>query len=249
MSKQQIRQPSIAEQQHFWNEWNAKYREQAVLDQASIRRAQVCIGLFKSLGLDEPQILELGCATGWMSERLAEFGPVTALDLADDVIARAKQRAPHVHFLAGDVMKIDLQEGHFDVIFCLETIPYLVDQAGFVKRMASWLKPNGYLILTCQNKFILERVEVAPQAQGQVRQWLNRRELKRLISIRFDLLKMTTIGPEGRRGILRVVNSSRANALIQCFLPEACIQSVKEWAGLGRTIVVLARERPGFGTR
>jgi 2-polyprenyl-3-methyl-5-hydroxy-6-metoxy-1,4-benzoquinol methylase len=248
MKKQQIHQPSIAEQQDFWNEWNAKYREQAILDHASIRRAKVCFGLFKSLGLNKPQILELGCATGWMSEQLAEFGPVTALDLADDVIARAKQRAPHVHFLAGDVMKIDLQEGHFDVVFCLETIPYLVDQAGFVKRMASWLKPNGYLILTCQNKFILKRVDVAPQAQGQVRQWLNRRELRRLISMRFDLLKMTTIGPEGRRGMLGVVNSRRINALLQRFLTEASIQSVKEWAGLGRTIVVLARTRP-FATR
>jgi 2-polyprenyl-3-methyl-5-hydroxy-6-metoxy-1,4-benzoquinol methylase len=184
-----------------------------------------------------------------MSERLAEFGPVTALDLADDVIARAKQRAPLVHFLAGDVMKIDLPQGHFDVVFCLETIPHLVDQAGFMKRVASWLKPSGYLILTCQNKFILERVEVAPQAQGQVRQWLKRRELKRLISIRFDLLKMTTIGPEGRRGILRVVNSRRTNSFLRRFVPEASIQRVKEWAGLGRTIVVLARARPDFGTR
>jgi SAM-dependent methyltransferase len=183
-----------------------------------------------------------------MSERLAEFGPVTALDLADDVIARAKQRVPHVHFLAGDVMKVDLPQG-FDVVVCLETISYLIDQVGFVKRMASWLKPSGYLILTCQNKFILERVEVAPQAQGQVRQWLKRRELKRLISIRFDLLKMTTIGPEGRRGILRVVNSRRTNSFLRRFVPEASIQRVKEWAGLGRTIVVLARARPDFGTR
>jgi 2-polyprenyl-3-methyl-5-hydroxy-6-metoxy-1,4-benzoquinol methylase len=188
----------------------------------------------------------LGCATGWLSEKLAKFGSVTALDLADDVIRRAKQRAPHVRFLAGDVMKMDLPQGYFDVVFSLETIPHLIDQAGFVKRMASCLKPNGHLILTCQNKFVLKRVDVAPQARGQVRQWLNRKELNRLVCSHFDLLKMITIGPEGHRGILRVVNSYKVNALLHRMIPEATVQSLKERAGFGRTIVVLARKRDCF---
>ena len=61
--------------------------------------ARVIIALVRSLGVDKPEILDFGCGTGWLSERLAEFGRVSGVDLAADVIAAAQSRAPHIRFL------------------------------------------------------------------------------------------------------------------------------------------------------
>jgi ubiquinone/menaquinone biosynthesis C-methylase UbiE len=67
----------------------------------------------------------IGCANGWFSERLMEFGSVTAVDLADEVIARARARLPEVNFLAGDFLQLDLPSCNFDLIVSLETLAYV----------------------------------------------------------------------------------------------------------------------------
>lgn len=236
--------PRLDKQQEFWNRWNAEARESGKLDLASRARANKTLAIFESLALDHPRILEVGCGTGWLSEELARFGTVVGIDLAIGVITRARQRAPHIQFLAGDVMQSDLPCDHFDVIVCLETLSHIADQQAFIDRLASFLTASGYLILTTQNKFVFERRDdVMHQAPGQIRRWLNPREVKKLLLPRFDLVVCTTIEPAGHNGILRIVNSAKLNKLIEYFLPRGSFKSIKERAGLGQTIVVLAQKK------
>ena len=87
--------PDLALLREFWNNWFADIiLENGSVDPTKIRHAEVVIQLLKSLNLSKPDILEVGCATGWLCAALAQFGQVTGIDLADKVIAAAKTRYP-----------------------------------------------------------------------------------------------------------------------------------------------------------
>ena len=56
-------------------------------------------------------VLELGCGTGSMTRLLLQEGArVTAVDLAEPMIARAKKKAPNASFLRADILTLDLDE-------------------------------------------------------------------------------------------------------------------------------------------
>jgi SAM-dependent methyltransferase len=240
---QQLRAPDISDQQRFWNSWDSEFRENRPLDQASLKRAEAVLGFVDTLNLSQPAILEVGCANGWLSEKLARFGTVTAVDLADEVVTRAALRIPEVRFLAGDFMAVPLPRLHFDLAVSLETLPYVVNQTEFLERIAGSLRPGGYLVLTCVNKFVFERWDdVRPSRDGQIRQWLRIRDLKRLLRPRFTLVSLVTLLPAGHRGVLRIVNSLRFERFIGHFLPSATLTRIKERCGFGQTIVVAARK-------
>jgi 2-polyprenyl-3-methyl-5-hydroxy-6-metoxy-1,4-benzoquinol methylase len=146
----------------MWTTWNTESRDQRKLDHDSLERGETALALFRSLNLKGPEILELGCGTGWLSEQLLQFGPRTAIDIADEVIKRAEARVPHINFLAGDVLQVPLSKNRFDVVICLETLSHVADQRQFVDGIAAVLKPGGYLILTTQNKSIMILHDVLP---------------------------------------------------------------------------------------
>jgi 2-polyprenyl-3-methyl-5-hydroxy-6-metoxy-1,4-benzoquinol methylase len=96
-----------------------------------------------------PRICEVGCANGWLAVQLAELGQVTGVDIADKVIARAKDRIPAVEFLAGDFTEMGDFKGDFDVIVTLVTTGNVSDHKAFVAKIVAALKPGGHLILSC----------------------------------------------------------------------------------------------------
>jgi SAM-dependent methyltransferase len=235
--------PSVDEQRRFWNDWNAAYPERK-LDRPSVARGEAALARLRALGLPAPRILEVGCGFGWLSERLAEVGPTTAIDLADEVLQRSRQRWPHVRFLAGDVMTADLEPGAFDVIVTLETFSHVDDQAAFCERLARLLAPRGYLILTTQNRFVFtRRTDVMPLRPGQIRRWVDRRGLRRLLAPRFEVLSLTSLVPAGHGGVLRIVNSTRLNAALGRLVGDSRLERLKERAGLGQTLIATARRR------
>jgi 2-polyprenyl-3-methyl-5-hydroxy-6-metoxy-1,4-benzoquinol methylase len=240
--------PARTAAQHFWNRWNTTFREgrsyaQRTLDTESMRRARMVLEWLGSLPLPPgAHILEVGCGTGWLAEELARHGTVTAVDLADDVIARARERHPDITYIAGDVMTVNLRAGAYDLVVTLETLSCFSDQPAFVARLRWLLKPGGHLLLTTQNRIVYERRgDVQPVAPGQIRRWVSRRELRALLEPRFRVLRMATVFPGGDRGVLRVVNSYKLNAALRLVVGAARLERWKERAGLGRSIVALAR--------
>jgi 2-polyprenyl-3-methyl-5-hydroxy-6-metoxy-1,4-benzoquinol methylase len=168
----------ISLQQRFWNEWNATHREHNQ-HYVSIRQAEVVIGWLASLGRTDLDILEVGCGAGWLCPQLLPYGQVTGTDLSDEVLARAQQRAPEVAFVSGDFMGLDLGSGRFDVIVTLEVLSHVADQAAFVRKLASHLRPGGHLMLATQNRVVLERFNrIPPPAPGQLRRWFDKYELR-----------------------------------------------------------------------
>jgi 2-polyprenyl-3-methyl-5-hydroxy-6-metoxy-1,4-benzoquinol methylase len=239
--------PDEATQQRFWNEWNSKHRNAervAHLDIATIRRRDTIMAWLRELDLPEPHILDLGCATGWLTAQLTEFGPTTGIDIADASIREARTRYPQLPFECGDFAKLESNEGRFDVVVSLDTLSHVADQPAFVRQVRRVLKPGGYLMLTIQNRFVFERrSDVDPQGVGQIRRWLTRTELREILADDFVVRRLTTLVPEGHLGILRFVNSYRFNGLLRTLGLRAAIDRGRERLGLGQTIAVLAQRR------
>lgn len=236
--------PDTTLQQAFWNRWNAETREQAV-DEVPARQRREVLEWLAALGRRDLDIIDVGCGAGWLEGDLLPFGRVTATDLSDEVLARAARRVPRARFVAGDFMALDFGEAAFDVAVSLEVLAHVADQQAFLGRVARLLRPGGHLLLATQNRPILERNRIPPPAPGQLRRWVDRRELAALLGRDFEVLRMRTLTPRARQGVLRLLNSHKLNRLARALVGDR-FERLKEDLGLGWTIMALARRKgPG----
>jgi len=238
--------PSIEEQVDFYDKWNAVHRGDRYENiHIEIRaRADEILRAIESQGITTREILEVGCGTGWFTERLSQLGNVTAIDLSPQAIEIAKGRGTGAQFTACNILDHDFGEKRFDLIVCVETLFYVEDAKALVEKMANLCIPGGYLALTTINKFVYERShDVGPPGEGQIRNWMSRRETLGLVERFFDVTEVTTVEPRGHRGILRLVNSYRLNGLLERWVDARSIKKVKEKLGLGGGIVIIARKK------
>lgn len=235
----------ISAQQSYWNEWNAMFLANQ-RGPTSQRQAAIVEDWLQRRDRRNLDILEVGCGSGWMANRLAAFGRVTATDLSNDVLAVAQEKWPQVHFTAGDFMAMDFPPESQDIVVTLEVLSHIPDQAAFIHRIARILRPGGHLMIATQNRFVLERwEEVAPRSFGQIRHWVSPRELRGLIEAELVVEELRTVSPFAHGGILRIVNSVKLNRMISLVVPQPTLDHWKESAGLGHTIMALARRLPG----
>jgi 2-polyprenyl-3-methyl-5-hydroxy-6-metoxy-1,4-benzoquinol methylase len=239
--------PEEAEQQRFWNEWNANNRGAGYdpsIDAPTKRRRDAVLEWGRKLGLTKVRVLDLGCATGWLTHQLTEFGEVVGTDIADASIREARQRYPAIRFECEDFSNSSWANGEFDLVVSLETLSHVADQRAFIKRISDVLKPGGYLVLTTQNRIVFERrAAVISVAPGMIRKWLSPGELRRLLQPDFTVRRLTTFLPDGQLGFLRLVNSPLLNRLVGRLVAPQSVQRMKERFGLGQTIAVLAQRR------
>jgi 2-polyprenyl-3-methyl-5-hydroxy-6-metoxy-1,4-benzoquinol methylase len=236
---------SSAQAEH-WDSWNSKYRGTNALDGLDLpcrRRMQEVLAALKRMRPENASVLEVGCGTGWLSSRLTEFGIVTGVDLGKEIIDAAKKEHPEIDFRSGDIHTVDLPLHSFDVIVTLETFSHVPDQEAFVRRLAALLKPKGVLLLTTQNKYVFDRVSGIGPPIGYLRKWVDMRTLKRLLGCEFDLRQATTLEPEGHLGLLRLVNSFKVSRILDSFFGSARVKQLKEAAGFGQTIFIVAERR------
>lgn len=238
--KSELYTPSVIEQKQYWDErWDRSRRPNLW----QLRRGESIITLLRSLPLVHPKILDLGCGTGWFTERLSHMGEATGLDLSEAAIRFASSQFPHIKFISGNLYETPLPGEHFDVVVSQEVIAHVENQETFLGCIAHTLKPNGYLVVTTVNKFVIERTHQPPDPPEHIKQWLTRRVLKHLLQPYFHVLHMTTVIPMGNRGILRVINSHKVNTALHLLISHQRLDTLKERAGFGYTRIVLAKKR------
>lgn len=235
---------TIESQRTFWNTWNANNREDGV-GEISMRQAEVIVGWFEALQRRDMEILEVGCGTGWFCPLLSRFGRVIGTDLSDEVLRRAQARWPGVRFIAGDFATLPLEHGAFDVVVSLEVLSHVVDHEAFIARIAELLKPGGLLMLATQNKPVLSNhCNIPPPAPGQLRNWVDKRQLAGLLRPYFVLENLSSITPVAHRGFRHILAGRRLNALLQPLVGNAW-RNLLERNGWGWTLIVKARKPDG----
>ena len=233
--------PSLADQRRYWDQ---RWERQRLPNYYQRRRGETVLAILESLRLTNPEILDFGCGTGWFTEQLSHLGRATGIDLSEAAIAQAKATYPQLPFIAANLFETPFPAEQFDVVVSQEVVAHVEDPAGYLDIIARILKPTGYLIITSANPFVIERwTDSGPVVQGHIRLFVNRREFKRMLRRRFHVLRSTSIIPIGDRGLLRIVNSVKLNTVLGWLIGPRRVERLKEWAGLGYTLVALAQRR------
>ncbi len=95
-----------------------------------------------------PRIVDAGCGTGRMAERLGGLGEVTACDLHPLALAAARARGlPRV--LACDLAEEAPGCAEFDIAVCLDVIYHrrVASEAALLEHLGESLRPGGLLLL------------------------------------------------------------------------------------------------------
>ena len=240
-------EPPIEAQQEYWDE---RWAVQRSPNAWQSRRAQTILSMLRDLRLEQPRILDLGCATGWMTSLLSEIGSAEGVDLSQEAIAIARSRFPGIQFTAGDIYSISLTSNPVDVVVCQEVIPHVSDQSELVRRIAEVIKPGGYLIISAANKFVMDRIKDEDGIVGvgsqdpdeHIKKWLDMKGLKRLLKPYFRVVRTTSVIPMGNRGLLRIVNSPKLKQFAGMVVPPARWEALKERMGFGYSIIAVGQK-------
>ncbi len=235
----------VEAQRQFWNAWNAMYREDGTqLPPPNQRQADTVLGWLRETNRGPRRIVEVGCGSGWFCDRLTEFGPVLGIDLSNEVLERSRRRYPQVSFTDGDFMQVEPPPASADVVVALEVLSHVRDQPAFMARIARLLGDDGVLMLATQNRYVHERIEdVKARGPGQVRQWVDAAQLRRLLEPHFEVSRMTSLHPMGHAGLLRWINSWKLESLLRAVGLAGVWKARRERWLLGHTLMVLARKR------
>ena len=91
------------------------------------------------------KILDIGCATGAMTESLLVTNPaqIVGLDLSPKMIeqAKAKFNDPRASFLVADLF--EYPEAGFDLAMLYSVYPHFADKAALAQKVADCLQPGG----------------------------------------------------------------------------------------------------------
>lgn len=233
---------AVAETQRvFWNAWNVDKRQRQ-LSENSMRQKTVVTEWLGRFGRRDLDLLEVGCGAAWLTPTLATFGKVTATDLSDAVIPHVAPTMPETTFVTGDFQILDFPREHYDAVVSLEVLAHVPDQAAFLRKIAGHLKPGGQLLLATQNRPVLENMNHVPPPSGQIRKWVDKHELRTLLSAEFDVLELFSVAPSANRGVWRIINARAINKPIRAVLGDS-VERLKERMGLGWTLMALARKR------
>ena len=98
------------------------------------------------------RILELGCGTGYVTEKLSNLFPkahITAIDFAESMITVAKTRpnVKNVTFHCEDIERLRLEES-YDVIISNATFQWLNDLKQVIRNLFHHLSTDGILLFS-----------------------------------------------------------------------------------------------------
>lgn len=110
-----------------------------------------CAFLLASLGPEPKRVLDVGCATGYISVLLMHAGHrVSGIELNPQMAREARRNG--VEVLEHDVEEpLPLASASIDAVHACEIIEHLFDTEGFLMELRRVLVPGGLLILSTPN--------------------------------------------------------------------------------------------------
>lgn len=198
--------PSISEQASYYDE---RWGEYEYANRLRLARCNYILDRLQDTGLKSPQILDLGCGPGWLTNVLATFGPTTGVELSPKAVEIARDRYPTARFEAADFFEWS-PTSPFDVVVSQEVLEHVWEQARYLNVCADALRPGGYLIITTPNADAfraLPREQCEKWGLQPIENHITATELRNLLRARFDVLDLRTIiCGFGTRGSYRYFN-------------------------------------------
>jgi trans-aconitate 2-methyltransferase len=148
-------------------DWNADAYER--LSAPQTRWGEAVVGWLDLAG--DERVLDAGCGTGRVTERLLERlprGRVVALDGSRSMIDRARQRLgeERVEYFVADLMQPLRLGDPVDAIFSTATFHWIPDHRVLFRNLAAVLRPGGQLAAQCGGAGNIASVEAAVNQLG-----------------------------------------------------------------------------------
>ncbi|MEM8537043.1 MAG: bifunctional 2-polyprenyl-6-hydroxyphenol methylase/3-demethylubiquinol 3-O-methyltransferase UbiG [Pseudomonadota bacterium] len=128
----------------------------------------------KAIDWTGKDVLDLGCAGGFMAEALDDRGAtVTGIDPAAEAIAAAKSHAAQENrnirydVCVGEALPYDDQS--FDAVVCVDVLEHVQDLNKVIKEIARVLRPGGILFYDTINRNPLARIVTVTVAEDILR--------------------------------------------------------------------------------
>lgn len=136
-----------------WNDELTSFHEESAGDQHFIDRASrdhAIYQLNKNLHEKNPTILEVGCSSGYMLERIQKAMPNATLmgaDVVHEPLLKLTERLPNVPLLRFDMVNCPLPDQSVDAIVMLNVLEHIKEDAAALKQVFRILKPGGVAII------------------------------------------------------------------------------------------------------
>lgn len=180
---------------------------------------RLCTLLEKYTGRTPGRILEIGCGTGLLTNRILRQwhpGEMIVNDLVEEMcyktINKNSGNALTLSCLPGDIEEISL-DGTFDLIVSTSTFQWFTHPRQTFEKLASHLRPGGLLLFTTFGEQNLHELR---QVTGKGLNYLSGTELTKMLAAYFDVTEreesLETLYFSDPLDILRHVKKTGVNA-------------------------------------
>lgn len=122
------------------------------------------------------RILDVGCASGWLTARMACLFPkaeVFGVDVSEKMCQKAKVIHPEVKFIQADAHKLPFRKGSLDLIIATEVLEHVVDPLAVLLEMKRVLSKTGEIIISMDAGNLLFNSIWFFWTKGKGRVWKN----------------------------------------------------------------------------
>src|SRR5258708_17871655 len=106
---------------------------------------------FKKINPKPLKVLDIGCASGFLTSKTAEFfmSPtlIFGVDFYKEAISFGQKSYPNIKFSYADAHKLPFKKDTFDFITCIETLEHLENPKKALSEMYRCLKTKGYILV------------------------------------------------------------------------------------------------------
>lgn len=105
----------------------------------------------KMIGGTSGKVLDVGCASGWLTARVAQTlakTEVTGLDISEKMIRYAKAKHSKIVFVCADAHQLPFSDESFDLIICSETLEHVRDPLAVLLEIKRCLFPGGQVVIS-----------------------------------------------------------------------------------------------------
>ena len=128
----------------------------------------------RQIDWQDQQVLDLGCAGGFMAEALDERGAVvTGIDPAEEAIAAARAHAEQtgrkISYDVGVGENLPYPDHRFDAVVCVDVLEHVQDLQQVIREIARVLRPGGLFLFDTINRNPLSRLATITVAEDILR--------------------------------------------------------------------------------
>ncbi len=101
------------------------------------------------------RVLDLGCAFGYGTAKIARHYETYGLDASPDYIRRARRAVPRARFAVGVAERLPYPDALFDAVVLLDVLEHVDDERRVVVEIARVLRPGGLLVVSVPHSGLL----------------------------------------------------------------------------------------------